>query len=50
MGVTRDGKVIKANDLMDATRYLVVSGLSRMKTKPGDVNRKPSVRVRNPSG
>lgn len=34
----KDGHVIKANDhAMDATRYLVVSGLSRMKTKPGDV-------------
>lgn len=32
-----DGKVIKANDhAMDATRYLIVSGLSRMKTKPAD--------------
>ena len=31
----RDGKVIKANDhLMDATRYLVMSGLSLMQTKP----------------
>jgi terminase large subunit-like protein len=33
----KDGKVIKANDhLMDATRYLIVSGLSRMQTKPAD--------------
>lgn len=31
----KDGKVIKANDhLMDATRYLIVSGLSLMQTKP----------------
>jgi hypothetical protein len=31
----KDGKVIKANDhLMDATRYLVMSGLSLMQTKP----------------
>ena len=33
----KDGKVIKANDhLMDATRYLVVSGLERMKVKPNE--------------
>jgi hypothetical protein len=34
----KDGKVIKANDdhLMDATRYLIVSGLSRMQAKPAD--------------
>jgi phage terminase large subunit-like protein len=32
-----DGKVIKSNDhLMDATRYLIVSGLSTMQTKPAD--------------
>ena len=31
----KDGKVIKANDhLMDATRYLIVSGLERMQRKP----------------
>ena len=31
----KDGKVIKANDhLMDATRYLVMSGLNLMQTKP----------------
>ena len=30
-----DGKVVKQNDhLMDATRYLIVSGRERMKTKP----------------
>ena len=30
-----DGKIVKANDhLMDATRYLIVSGRGRMKTKP----------------
>jgi len=30
-----DGKVVKANDhLMDATRYLIMSGRERMKTKP----------------
>ena len=31
----KDGKVIKVNDhLMDAKRYLVMSGLSLMQTKP----------------
>jgi len=32
----RDGKIVKQNDhLMDATRYLVMSGRERMKTDPG---------------
>lgn len=32
-----DGKIVKENDhLMDAMRYLIVSGRDRMKTKPAD--------------
>ena len=31
----RDGKIVKQNDhLMDATRYLIMSGRDRMKAKP----------------
>ncbi len=31
----RDGKIVKQNDhLMDATRYLIMSGRDRMRTKP----------------
>ena len=31
----RDGKIVKQNDhLMDATRYLIMSGRERMKAKP----------------
>jgi Terminase RNaseH-like domain len=49
-----DGKVIKVNDhLMDAKRYLVMSGLARMQTKPttqmqidprGEISGNPDVR------
>jgi phage terminase large subunit-like protein len=36
------GRIVKANDhLMDATRYLIVSGLSRAKTKPAPKQAKP---------
>jgi hypothetical protein len=37
-----DGKVVKANDhLMDAMRYLIVSGRERMKCKPADISNEP---------
>jgi hypothetical protein len=38
------GRVVKKDDhLMDATRYAVRSGRNRMKTKPGDSDRHPTV-------
>ena len=34
----RKGAIVKKDDLMDATRYLIVSGLDIAKVKPDDDN------------
>lgn len=44
------GQIVKVNDhLMDATRYLIMSGLERAKTKPFDQPDKPEFQFISPS-
>ena len=45
------GQIVKANDhLMDATRYLVMSGLERARTKPFEDKDKPEFQFVSPDG